>query len=219
MEQHRAYCDALSEAGLEVLALPPDEAHADSCFVEDTAIVRGDVAVIGRFGVESRRGEEEEVASLLARHKTVKRISGEATLEGGDVLQAGDLLFAGISQRTSWPGINELAGLLGLSRYRLVGVTGALHLKSLCTHLGKGVTLVAESCAWRREFNDFEVIAVPVEESYAANAVAVEGTVLVASGFPRTRRLIGERGFVVREMEMSEFRKGDGGLTCLSIIW
>jgi len=219
LEQHHAYCEALKAEGLEVIGLPPLEQYPDSCFVEDAAVVHGEVAVIGRFGVESRRGEEEHLVPVLAQHKTVRRITKEATLEGGDILQARDLLFAGISQRTSWPGINELAKHLNLNRYRLVGVTGALHLKTLCTFLGRGIILASEACPWLREFTGFVVIRVPKEESYAANALAIGDTVLLARGFPRTRWLIEERGFAVRELDMSEFRKGDGGLTCLSIIF
>jgi len=219
LEQHRAYCEALKGEGVEVISLPPLEQYPDSCFIEDTAVVRGDIAVIGRFGAESRRGEEEDVRkALLARHKTIHRITAEATLEGGDVLQAGDLLFAGISQRTSWPGINELAKYLGLNRYRLTGVTGALHLKTLSTYLGKGVILAAETCPWLGEFSGLEVIRVPKEETYAANALAIGDTILLARGYPQTRGLVQARGFTVRELDMSEFRKGEGGLTCLSII-
>jgi dimethylargininase len=205
--------------GLEVISLPPLEQYPDSCFVEDTAVVRGEVAVICRFGVESRRGEEEHIVPILAQHKRICRLSQQAILEGGDVLQAGDILFAGISQRTTWTGIEEVVGHLGLNRYRLVGVTGALHLKTLCTYLGKGLILAAETCSWLNEFSGYEVLLVPGEESYAANALAVGNTVLLAWGYPRTRRLVEERGFAVCELDMSEFRKGDGGLTCLSIIF
>ena len=218
LEQHQAYCEALRALGLEVISLPPLEAYPDACFVEDAAVVRGEVAVIGRFGVESRRGEEGDIAQALARYKRIERVTEEATLEGGDILQAEELLFAGISQRTSWQGINELARHFNLNRYRLVGVTGALHLKTLCTYLGRGIFLVAETCPWRREFSGFNVILVPREESYAANAVAIGDTILLARGFPQTRRAIEAHGFAVREIEMSEFRKGDGGLTCLSIL-
>jgi dimethylargininase len=219
LEQHGAYCAALRQMGLQVVALPPLEEYPDSCFVEDAAVVRGAIAVIGRFSVESRRGEEERLAPVLARFKTIRRVSEGATLEGGDVLQAGDLLFAGISFRTAWAGVEQLVEHLGLDRYRLVGVTEALHLKTLSTYLGKGTILAAETCVWLREFADYKVIPVPADEAPAANALAVGDTVLLPRGFPRTRRAVQEQGFVVRELDISEFGKGDGGLTCLSIVF
>lgn len=219
LEQHHAYCEALREAGLKVIALPPLEEYPDSCFVEDAAVVRGNVAVIGRFGAKTRRGEEESVAQVLGQYKILRHVSGYATLEGGDVLQCEQFLFAGISQRTSWSGVEQMAELLDLDRYRIISVTGALHLKTLCTYLGRGIILAAEHCPWLGEFAEYETLRVPSEESYAANALAIGDTVLLPRGFPRTRAMIEKRGFCVRELDISEFRKGDGGLTCLSIIF
>ncbi len=219
LRQHAAYCEALAAEGVTIIALPPLEQYPDACFVEDTAVVRGEKAVVASLGAESRRGEETSVAAVLAEYKRLHHIKDNATLEGGDILQAGELVFAGISQRTCWAGAQQLADHLELSRYRAVPVRGVLHLKTACTYLGRGMILATERCPWLSEFSEYRLLLVPAEEAYAANTLTVGEKVFVPRGFPRTQRMIEEHGLGVCALDISEFRKGGGGLTCLSILF
>jgi dimethylargininase len=218
-KQHAAYCTALENAGLDLIELPPDEAYPDSCFVQDTAVIFGDLAVIARPGAASRRGEEEAVRRALQGHKRLVEIRAPATLEGGDVLVIGSRLFVGLSARTNRGGFVQLRDLLELegATVESLPVEEGLHLLSDCTYLGRGVLLATEASANRPAFAGLEQIRVAPEEAYAANALAIGEHVVFPAGYPRTAALIRERGFTVLEVPLSEFAKADGGATCLSL--
>lgn len=218
--QHAAYCAALESAGLALIELPPDEAFPDSCFVQDTAVIASDLAVIARLGAPSRRGEEATVRHALQGRKRLAEIQAPGTLEGGDVLVIGTRLFVGLSARTNRAGYAQLRDLLELegATVESLPVGESLHLLSDCTYLGRGVLLATAACADRPALAGLECIRVPPEEAYAANALAVDEFVVFPAGYPRTEALIRERGFTVLPVPLSEFAKADGGATCMSLI-
>lgn len=223
LEQHERYCDALARCGLELTRLEPDERYPDSTFVEDAAILAAGCAVIARPGAESRRGEVGAIRRSLAPfYETVHEIAPPGTLDGGDVCRAGDHFFIGISERTNEDGARQLAGLLAKAGYAssivdVRSVPGLLHLKSGLAFLGGGWLVAAEPFAGMSGFFDYHMAFVDPEEAYAANCVRVNDRVLVAAGYPGIERRLREIGFDVLALDMSEFRKMDGGLSCLSL--
>lgn len=218
--QHAEYCRALQKLGLKLIWIRSDNALPDSCFVEDTAVVFGEKAVICNMRVKSRANEVVEVAKALGELKETYRIKPPATIDGGDVLVVEDRVFVGLSARTNLPAVSQLKKILENSRMNIVPVKvrKVLHLKSACTYLGNEVVTVSRGCFDTTVLQGLEKIMVPRGEEYAADCLAVNGTVLIAKGHPETRKLVEKEGFRVEELEMSEFRKGNGALTCLSII-
>lgn len=217
LDQHAAYVKVLEDLGLAVEVLPVLEGHPDACFVEDTAVVVPGLAVVTRPGAPSRLGEEDSVAAVLPGPLT--RLTAPATLDGGDILVAERTCWIGLSARTNADGARQLGAALQPLGYECVTVeVGAgLHLKSGVNHLGGRRLLATPDLADHPAFVGWEVLVVAEEESYAANTLFVNGTLLTPAGFPRTRELIESCGLPVRELDTSEFRKVDGGLTCLSL--
>ncbi len=222
-EQHREYCAALQDAGVELIELPHDESHPDSCFVQDTAVVWNGVAVMARFGEASREGEQEVVEQTLRSLVTLRLFPtpAPATLEGGDVLVVGTRVVVGLSARTNRAGFFYLRDVLELegATVEALSVPQGLHLLSGCTYLGQGVLLVTDLYAGLPTFAALELIRVPPEEAYAANALGVCGSVILPGGFPRTASLLRDRGFHVLSVPLTEFAKADGGATCLSLLF
>jgi dimethylargininase len=219
-EQHARYVAALEGCGLEVLALEPDDAFPDCVFVEDTAVMAGGCAVITNPGAESRRGEVPAVARALSDlYEDVERIRAPGTLDGGDVLQAGEHFYVGLTGRTNEAGARQLADVLRERGYGVsfVEVRGFLHLKTGVSYLGGEDLLVAGELAEHEAFGGFDRILVPPEEAYCANCVRVNGRVLVPEGYEKTAAEVSGRGYDVLPLEMSEFWKLDGGLSCLSL--
>ena len=219
LAQHRDYVETLESLGVEVTVLDADDAYPDACFVEDTAIVTPEVAVITRPGAPSRRGEEAAIEPLLAARRTIARIDAPGTVDGGDVLIVGEQALIGLSGRTNEEGASQLAGILeehGVSCTTLEA-GDALHLKSSINALGDYRLLVTPDFAEHPDLDTFERVVVPANEAYAGNSLLVNGSVLVPAGFPATRDLIERLGMKTIEVDVSEFRKMDGGLTCLSI--
>jgi dimethylargininase len=222
LEQHAAYIAALRDCGLQVTVLDADEAYPDSVFVEDTAVVCPEAAVIDRPGAASRQGEERSVAAALAGFfPRLDAIAAPGTLEGGDVMRADGRFFVGLSGRTNREGARQLAALLVPHGYEVLTVAlGALlHLKTGVSYLEEGRLLAAGELAHDPGFSRFRVIPVPAGEEYAANSLWVNGRVLVAAGFPATRRAVEAAGCETLVLDVSEFRKLDGGLSCLSLRW
>jgi dimethylargininase len=218
-KQHSEYCAALRAAGLELTELPPDKDHPDACFVQDTAVIFDDLAVIARFGVESRQGEQHPIRQALMGRKRLREIRSPATLEGGDVLIVGSRVFVGLSARTSRAGFAQLRDLLELegATVEALPVPAGLHLLSDCTYLGQGVLLATDSYADLPAFTGLDLIRVPPAEAQAANALAVGGHVILPIGHPHTTAQIRGRGFHILPVSLSEFAKADGGVTCLSL--
>ena len=226
LEQHARYCDALIRCGLHLTHLEADEAFPDGTFVEDTAVVTGRGAILTRPGAPSRSGEVDSVAAALRMfYGHVQPIAGPGTVDGGDVCEADGHFLIGISARTSEAGAGQLAEHLRHMHYTasivdIRPLEGLLHLKSGLAYLGEGVwvadgaiqNILRSSAAPVRE-----LIEVARGERYAANCVRVNDAVLVAEGYPRVAGALRDKGFTPVPLEMSEFRKMDGGLSCLSL--
>jgi dimethylargininase len=223
LAQHRGYAEALERCGLAVTVLPADSRFPDSCFVEDTAVLCGTTAIVTRPGAASRAGEVDEMRSLLAElFPTVRAIEPPGTLDGGDVCEAGNRFFIGVSARTNEAGARQLANLLeaegrAATLVDIRGTAGILHLKSGVTSIGDGRLVAIAALAGNAAFSEFRIVAIAPGEEYAANCVRVNDHVLVAAGFPRLESSLGSRGYPVTTVPMSEFRKMDGGLSCLSL--
>ena len=218
--QHAEYCRTLQKLGLSLTWIRGDNALPDSCFVEDTAVVFGEKAVICNMAAKSRANEAAEVAKVMSELKETYRIKPPATIDGGDVLRVDDRVLVGISARTNLHAVHQLKKILENSGMKVVPVKvhKVLHLKSACTYLGNGVVILSRGCFDTKVLQGLGKIFVPKGEEYAADCLAVNGTVLIAKGHAETRKLVEKEGFRVEELEISEFRKGDGALTCLSII-
>ena len=218
--QHGKYVEALIKCGLEIMTLGPDSRYPDSTFIEDTAVVCKKFGLITRPGAVTRRGEILEVESVLHRfYKTVEFIIRPGALEGGDVMQVGDHFYIGISQRTNEEGADQLIRLAekhGMSGEK-VPLKSFLHLKSGLAYLDSSTLVITGEFKKSKIFDKYKTIKIPEAESYAANCLWINGTVLVAEGFPKTLKLIKAKGFKTEILDVSEFRKLDGGLSCLSL--
>ena len=220
--QHRAYRDALRACGARVVVLPAIEELPDSVFVEDTAVILDELAILTRPGVESRRAETAAIEPEVARLRpATARVEPPATLEGGDVLRVGRTLYVGLSPRTNTAGVERLRELVAPHGYAVapVELRGCLHLKTGCATLGGDAVLVNTDWIDPRNFRGLEVVSVPAEEPFAANALRVGRTVCVGAAFTRTARLLRARGLDVMPVDVSEFAKAEAGLTCMSLIF
>ena len=222
--QHERYCAALERSGLELTRLAATEEYPDSTFVEDTAVVLSDrCAVLTRPGAPSRTGEVELIEPVLReRFATCHRIEAPGTVDGGDVCAVGERFFIGVSERTNEVGARQLAALLaahGLSStvIDIRAVPGILHLKTGISWLGGNHITLIDTLADLDAFRGFDVVRVHPRENYAANCTRINDHVLIAAGFPHFESKIGDLGCKVIALDMSEFRKMDGALTCLSI--
>jgi dimethylargininase len=219
-EQHQRYVAALEGCGLEVTVLDADERYPDSVFVEDTAIVTHRCAIVTNPGAVERRGEVYEVEkALTGLYGDVERITDPGTVDGGDVLQVGDHFYVGLTRRTNREGAKQLSAILRRYGFGItcVGLRRFLHLKTGVAYLGSDDLVVAGELVGRDEFRGFDSIVVPPDEEYGANCIRINDKVFVAAGYETTKHSIAKRGYEITELEMSEFRKVDGGLSCLSL--
>ena len=219
VQQHRQYQQLLRNLGAKVIELPSDDQCPDCCFLEDTALVLDDVAVITRPGSETRRREVDGVAPTIMKYRNVVRIDAPGTLEAGDVLRLGRKLFVGVSTRTNKQGIEMLRKVLKAYGYAVAAIPmkGALHLKSVCTVLDDHTVLADPRRFDPAEFSEYKLIEVPADESMAANILRINGTVCMHAGFHQTVDLLRTKGFDIRTVDISEFLKAEAGLTCMSI--
>lgn len=224
LSQHGAYRAALGLAGTEVHVLDVNHDEPDAVFIEDTAVVLDEIAIITSMGAPSRRGEPAGIETELARHRPIVRIVSPATIEGGDVLRIGKRLFVGATTRTNATGISALASVVRPYGYSVttVPVRGALHLKSACTALPDGALLVNSSWlepAGAEALSRLEQVEVPQEEPFAANVVVVGDDVIMAEGHPRTAELVARHSKRIHPVDLSEIAKADGAATCLSLLF
>ena len=218
--QHAQYVAALREAGLAVTELPPLDTHPDACFVEDCALVGGDTTLITRSGAPTRVGEADSIASALAATHRVARTPAPATIDGGDCLCVGKTWFIGRSARTNAEGAGRVREVFGPLGYTVVEVPvrDVLHLKCVASRIDEGAVLLAEGTLDPARFRGFEIVTIPRAEAYAANAVVVNGTAIIAAGYPNTRAALERRRLRIVELALSEIAKADGSLTCMSIL-
>ena len=221
--QHAGYERALESCGLVLTVLAAEERFPDGTFVEDTAVLTSRAAVVTRPGAPSRLGEAESIERTLdGFYTTVLRLNAPSTVDGGDVCQCEDHFLIGVSARTSVAGAKELAGLLGDLGFTatLIDIRHSkalLHLKTGLSYLGEGRLVVAGDLPADADLGALERVSVDGQETYAANCIRVNDRVLVAAGFPRFAERLARLGYDPLPLEMSEFRKMDGGLSCLSL--
>ncbi|HYW11664.1 MAG TPA: arginine deiminase family protein [Longimicrobium sp.] len=220
-EQHEAYERALAELGCDVRRLPAGDDMPDSVFIEDTAIVVDEVAVITRPGAASRRGETAAVADALAAHRKLVRLDAPARLDGGDVMVVDRALFVGRSERTNMTGIRQLRDALRRYGYTVqaVPVRGCLHLKTAVTSLGDGRLLINRGWVPADAFAGYELIDVDADEPFAANALRVGDRIVYPTDFPRTRERLEAAGMDVVTVPADELAKAEGAVTCCSLVF
>jgi dimethylargininase len=220
LRQHDAYIAALERCGLAVEVLPAWEEYPDSCFVEDVAVCTRKFALITRPGAASRAGEIAGIQAVLARHyKTIEQIVAPGTVEGGDVMMVGDTYYIGLSARTNAEGAARFIAHLERHGYKgqTVVMPPTLHLKTGTSYMEDNILLVDQAFAGYQEFSRFDRIQVAPEETYAANCLRINDYVIVPSGHPRTLAALQAKGLATIQLDMSEYRKIDGGLSCLSL--
>ena len=221
VQQHNTYQQLLKSLGLDIIELPPDHRCPDCCFIEDTALVLDELAIATRPRSDARRAEIAGVLPIVAKYRKIIHVEAPATLEGGDVLRMGRDLFIGITSRTNLEGVEFVRKHAAPHGYELHGiqVSGALHLKSVCTAVNECTILADPSRIDIAHFAGYELIEVPPGEWTAANVLLVNGAVCMHEGFHKTLALLRERQIRVRTLDISEFLKAEAGLTCLSIIF
>jgi len=218
--QHADYVEALKECGLQVRVLPADENFPDSTFVEDVALLTPNCAILTNPGAPSRRLETRSVLKTLSDfYEKVEMIEAPGTLEAGDIMMVGDHYYIGLSERTNQAGAEQMISILESHGFSgsVVTLTEVLHLKTGLGYLENNNLLACGEFLDKPEFQKYRLLEVEPDEAYAANSVWINGTVLTPKGFPKTRVLIESAGYKVREVDVSEFQKLDGGLSCLSL--
>jgi dimethylargininase len=218
--QHADYIEALKECGLQVTELPADENFPDSTFVEDVALMTPHCAILTNPGAPSRRLETRSMLSTIRGfYADVETIEAPGTVEAGDIMMVGDHYYIGLSERTNQAGADQMIAIL--DSYGLQGsvveLTEVLHLKTGLGYLEDNNLLACGEFLTKPEFQKYHLLKVYPIEAYAANSVWINGTVLTPKGFPKTRSLIESAGYTIREVDVSEFEKLDGGLSCLSL--
>lgn len=219
LKQHEAYCEALIKCGLELIVLDADPNFPDSCFVEDTAVVTNNFGIIARPGDQRRLGEEVEIKKVLEPLLKLHNIEEPGKLDGGDIMQADEKFYIGLSNRTNLSGSKQLKEILSEYNYDVfsVPVCNLLHFKTGVNYLGENNLLVHTEFCSKDDFMSYNRIIVDNDEEYAANSLRINDYVLIPKGFPKTKSSIEKLGYQTIELEMSEFQKMDGGLSCLSL--
>ncbi len=218
--QHTDYIAALKECGLKVTVLPADENFPDSTFVEDVALMTPRCAILTNPGAPSRTLETRSILKTIRGfYADIETIDAPGTVEAGDIMMVGDHYYIGLSERTNQAGAAQVITIL--ERYGLSGamveLNEVLHLKTGLGYLENNNLLACGEFLDKPEFQKYKLLEVDLAEAYAANSVWINGTVLTPMGFPKTRSLIASAGYKVREVDVSEFQKLDGGLSCLSL--
>ncbi len=218
--QHREYIRALEKCGIEVLVLEADEEYPDSTFVEDVALLTPNCAIITNPGAPSRRGETAEIKEVVGDfYEAIEEISAPGTVEAGDIMMVGSHFYIGLSERTNANGAQQVIEFL--EKYGMSGsvieLKEVLHLKTGAAYLENNNLVAGGEFLTETEFQKFNILPIDEDESYAANCIWVNGTVLVPQGYPKAKRIIEQAGYATIEVDVSEFRKLDGGLSCLSL--
>ncbi|MDJ0759028.1 MAG: arginine deiminase family protein [Woeseiaceae bacterium] len=220
IDQHREYQSVLSSLDCDIVNVPPAPDLPDSVFVEDTAIVLDEIAVLCMPGAESRRPEVASVAEVLQEFRPLESIRLPGTLDGGDLLRVGRVIYAGLSTRSNREGIQQLSEITSRYGYAVEAVESrkCLHLKSAATQIAPETLLINPDWADASVFGSYQLIEVDAEEPHAANAVRVGTSLVYPSSFPRTTDKLMQRGFDVMAVDLSELQKAEGAVTCCSLI-
>ena len=219
LKQHDAYIEALIKCGLDVSVLEADPNFPDSCFVEDTAVVTKDFGIITRPGDPRRLGEEIEIRKVLEPLLKLYSIEEPGTLDGGDIMQADNRFYIGLSNRTNLSGSKQLTEILTKHKFEVfsIPVCNLLHFKTGVNYLGDNNLLIHRLFCSKNDFESFHKIIIDDNEEYAANSLRINDYVLVPKGFPKTLASIQKLGYQTIELDLSEYQKLDGGLSCLSL--
>lgn len=222
LKQHKTYIEALKKCGVEVTILEPLEEYPDSCFVEDPAVITRKCAIITNPGTKSRNGEKEEILPAIKNFfddDHIEYIKTPGTLEGGDVMMVGDHFYVGRSARTNSEGIKQFITIL--EKYGLSGsevpLEKVLHLKTGVNYIENNNMLVSGEFLEKPDFAKYNKIPIPENEAYAANCIWMNGNVIVPEGYPAVKKAVEDAGYKVLLVDTSEYRKIDGGLSCLSL--
>jgi N-Dimethylarginine dimethylaminohydrolase len=222
IKQHDDYIEALKRCGVKVTILPADEAFPDSCFVEDTAVLTRKCAIITNPGASTRNHEIKTMIPVIKEfygEDQIEYIKAPGTLEGGDVMMVGDHFYVGRSARTNKEGIRQFIEIL--NKYELTGsevpLEKVLHLKTGVNYIENNNLLVSGEFIEKEDFKKFKKIIIPEDELYAANCIWMNGTVIVPEGYPKVCKAIEKAGYKTILVDTSEYRKLDGGLSCLSL--
>jgi dimethylargininase len=219
--QHAAYRGALESLGCKVITLAAEHELPDAVFVEDVAIVLDELAIVTRPGAPSRRVEVASVATALERFRTQKTIEAPGTIDGGDVLVIGRMIFVGVSARTNAEGIAQLRAIANGVGYAVqpVLIRGCLHLKSAVSEIDEGAVLINPDWVDRIAFAPFRQIDIDPAEPHAANALRIGDGVIYPASFPRTLRRLEDAGVRPTLVDMSELQKAEGAVTCCSLVF
>jgi len=220
LQQHRQYQSILSSFGCEVVIVPTEYGLSDSVFIEDTAIVLDEIAVMCRPGAESRRAELAGVRDVLQRYRRLASIQLPGTLDGGDLLRIGKVIYAGLSTRSNESGIEQLGNVVSDYGYTVVTVetTRCLHLKSAVSEIAADTLLINPDWINKSAFEHYKLIDIDKEEPHAANALRVGSGVIYPSSFPRTIDRLDQLNINVTPVDLSELQKAEGAVTCCSLI-
>lgn len=222
LKEHEAYVEVLKKCGVKVTVLEALDKFPDSCFVEDVAVLTKKCAIITNPGADTRNEEIKHIVDIIKKFYSedkIEYIKNPGTLEGGDVMMVGDHFYVGESARTNIQGINQFINIL--EKYNLTGskveLEEVLHLKTGINYIENNTMLVSGEFINKEEFKKYKKIIIPVEEAYAANCIYVNGTVIVPKGYEKVEKLIKSAGYKVLTVDTSQYRKIDGGLSCLSL--
>ncbi|NQZ09383.1 MAG: N(G),N(G)-dimethylarginine dimethylaminohydrolase [Algicola sp.] len=218
--QHQNYISALKQCGVKVTLLDADDNYPDSTFVEDTALLTPHCAIITHPGADSRKGETVEMKTVVAKfYDNVEQIEAPGTVEAGDIMMVGSHYYIGLSERTNEAGAQQMIDIL--QRYNMTGsmvtLTEVLHLKTGLSYLENNNLLACGEFLTKPEMQQYQLIEIDADESYAANCIWVNDVVIVPDGYPKARAAIEAAGYKTLAVDVSEFRKIDGGLSCLSL--
>ncbi len=221
VEQHTRYRSALSNAGVHLTILEADERFPDGTFVEDTAIILDECAIIGYAGHPSRRGEEESIERLLAPERVLEYLGPPGHLDGGDVRRVGRHCYIGKSRRSNHEGIEQFQAISRRYGYTssVIPVETVLHLSTGASYIGNNTIVSIPELAEKIKRPGIDILTVGNDELYAANCLPVNGSLIMPEGFPRLRDTLVKRGYHIVPTPMSEFEKMDGSLTCLSLLF
>lgn len=218
--QHDAYIHTLAELGCQVIELPEEPQLPDSVFVEDTAFILPEVAVITRPGADSRKPETKTIIPALSPYRPLVHITEPASVDGGDVLVIGRQIFIGMSTRSNLESVPQLNSLLDTYGYTIRGVemTDCLHLKTAVTRVDDKTLLINTNWVDPAHFSGLDLIEVDASEPFAANCLPVRGRIIYPTTFAKTRKRLEDKGYSVALVDLSELAKAEGAVTCCSLI-
>ena len=218
--QHRAYVQALAKIGCQVIELDEERNLPDSVFVEDTAFILPEVAVITRPGADSRKPETESIIQALSSYRPLVHVTAPATVDGGDVLVLGKNIYIGMSTRSTEEAVNQLQSLLDNYGYSVTGVklTDCLHLKTAVTRVDDKTLLINKNWVDPAHFTGYELIDVEPSEPFAANCLPVKDIIIYPTTFPKTQEKLEQKGFQMINVNLDELAKAEGAVTCCSLI-